>query len=130
MSADLAEDQDQEVVVEDTQDPAATDVTEEDSRKLNLNLFDCSRSPPRRSYRDRSGSGRRRDRSDSRTKDMREGRCFKCGEKGHRKIDCPEMRRGGDRGRSRSDSRRKYDKRRSYSSSRSRGRDTYQNTPN
>lgn len=82
-----------------------------------------SRSPRRggRDYRDRSPSYRRGDRNDSRSRDLKEGRCFHCGERGHMKRDCPNLRRSRSRGGRDRDRR---EKKRSYSSSRSRGNDT------
>lgn len=93
-------------------------------RKIKIFLtfpFRRSRSPPRRHRRSRSRSYRK----DSRSRDMKEGRCFECGKRGHIKRECPEIR-GGRRSRSRSYSpkmKRGGGRRRSYSSSRSRGRD-------
>lgn len=52
---------------------------------------------------DRGGRGRSRSNSydDGRSKELREGRCFICKEKGHIKRDCPDLRRDGGRGGSR-----------------------------
>jgi hypothetical protein len=75
------------------------------------------------SYRRERKRYRSRSRDDSRSRDMKEGRCFGCGNKGHLKRDCPEGRGGR---RPRSDSRkrdapvRRRKQSNSYSSSRSR----------
>lgn len=94
----------------------------EDIRNFDVIIFRRSRSRSRgRRHRERS-----RSRDDSRSKDLREGRCFHCSKRGHMKRDCPDLRRGGS-SRSRSPSYKKRDSRRnarkySESSSVSRGR--------
>lgn len=87
-----------------------------------------SRSPPRRR---RSYSRDRRD--DGRSKELREGLCFVCKERGHRKMDCPQLRggRGGPprdyrRSRSREPVRRRDD---SYDRYRSPPRRRYDSPP-
>ena len=83
----------------------------DDRRNYRRRSYSRSQSP----YRGGRPSYRGRDRSDSRgrdgpvrSKELREGRCFNCNERGHKKLDCPqpisnngpprrfEDRRGGD----------------------------------
>ena len=79
-----------------------------------------SRSPPRGG--DRRGRSRSGSREDGRSKELKEGRCFICKEKGHIKRDCPDInsryggnRGGGDRGSGRYEERDRVDRRRSRS---------------
>ena len=89
MSAEVRDAQETDPEVEATVEDMV-----EDTRMYTLLTFNvCSRSrSPRRRHRDRSVSH-------SRDTDLKEGRCFGCGRKGHIKRDCPE---GRGRGRSRS----------------------------
>lgn len=113
--------------LEEAEDPEAGAMKGDtrNHRKILILKYSSRSRSRRREHRGRDRSTSRRD--DSRSRDLREGRCFLCGEKGHLKRFCPKGR-GRSRSKSRSDSRGKDRKRatkrysRSASGSSSRGR--------
>jgi len=75
---------------------------ERDSRMRRSSSYDRRRSrSDERRYRRGGDMMRRRSRSRSyenrRSRELREGRCFFCQEKGHKRIHCPQYRAGGGR---------------------------------
>ncbi|CDW87710.1 rna-binding region rnp-1 domain-containing protein [Stylonychia lemnae] len=98
MSADTGE----KVEIEEDLDLDLIDATEEIRNLILIHGYSRSRSPRggrRGGFRERSSSFRG-GRGDSRSRDLKEGRCFGCGKRGHMKRHCPEL--GGGRSRSRS----------------------------